>query len=346
MNDTVDLQLKRSWMPALGEAMGTLTTLSPFRFGTPEGDARGELLAAGLFDAEGRVQEKFGDIMQILATPKRLSRLRYSSPDLTLEYQAVFDGRHQPGVGLFSTETGYLLRAPADFEGPLGLVADVSGISETAALGFGFQLPSQEARVAMALADASRQHFAVRLVVESEMTIPVVTAADIVERLEEGVGHPNRLESAYRQLEIPHTPMDLEAVNAALAALVGKGSASAEEDGFVAHGSLHDLCLGLLLVSGWYEMDTVSEDSSGEITAGRGVVVAGGPRALLLMEHEDDLITFSGLSAQTFLQVLGPLFMADPPDEVADAISPAFCGKCGAALSAGTKFCGECGKPT
>jgi hypothetical protein len=348
MNETVDLQLRSSWMPTLGEAMGTLTVLSPFRFGSAEGDPRGELLTAGLLDAEGHVQERFRDIMQLLATPKRLSRLRYSSPELSLEYQAFFDGVDQPGVALFSTETGYVLRFPADFEGPLGLVADVSGISDTAALGLGFQLPSQEARVAMALADASRQHFAVRLVVESEMTIPVVTSMDIVERLEEGVGHPNRLETAYRQLELPHSPMDEDAVGAALSSLEGRGLASAEEGGFVAQGMLRDLCLGLLLVSGWYEMDTVSEDSSGGISAGRGVIVAGGPRALLLMEQDDGLITFSGLSAQTFLQILGPLFMEDPPEDVAATASASavgFCGKCGSALSADTKFCGKCGNP-
>ena len=365
MTDAVEILLRSHWLPTLGQMMGQLTPLSPLGVGTPQGDHKGELQASGLLDVEGNVQERFQPILRGLARPTRLARLRYAAPDRQLEYQAFFNGDGEP-VGMVSTEDGFRLDWPASPGTALSVVAEYAGVSSDPQIAVVLELPVLEARVALALVDATRQQFLVKTTMEEEPTVALVTPEAIAERLVPEAGHLNRLETLYRELEVPDTPLDAGAVGYALSSLAGKGLTQHQEGAYAAAGYLLDLAANLLLVNGFFQFDAVEGTQAGQVDAGRGIVVQGGPRALLLMQHDAGQIKMTGLTGEAFYAMVGPLFGAELAEGHAEAqpaevhappatpepapapeaaASPKFCGKCGKPVDAGMKFCGKCGNP-
>jgi hypothetical protein len=161
-----------------------------------------------------------------------------------------------------------------------------------------------------------------------------VTPASLVARLAPEANHLNRLETLYRQLEVPDAPVDEGAVRYALSSLVKKGLAQEQDGQFTADGGLLAVAGRTLLVSGWFEFDVADGTQAGEISAGCSLVVQGGPRALLLMEHAAGNIRLTGVSGDLLVQMVGPIFGVDaeeatapqspesPPSEEFDDLEP------------------------
>lgn len=379
MSDQVDIFIDKTWLPDLGRMMGPLAPLSPLALGTPRGDLRGEFTQAGLVDVEGKISPRFQPVFECLARPVRLARLRFVAPDRQLEYVAYF-GSGGDVTSLVSTEDGFKVRWPGAPEAALSVVVEYGGISTDAQIRVALDLPSLEARVALALADATRQHFLMKATVEADATLLAVSPEALAERLAPESGHMNRLETIYRELEIPDPPVDAGAVRYALGSLAGKDLVTEQDGEFVASGQLISLAGNLMLLSGYFQFDSVEGTDANAITAGCGIVVQGGPRALVLMEHESGNVRISGLSGDEFFTMVRPLFGVEdgatvdapapepapaheaappapaPPEVVVPApptpapqappaptAGPKFCPKCGTPLEAGPKFCGKCG---
>jgi len=314
MSDPFNIFINRTWLPDLGRLMGPLAPLSPFGLGTPRGDLRGEFTQAGLVDVEGKISPRYMPAFTCLAQPTRLVRLRYFAPDREIEYQAYFAANGDI-ASMVSTEDGFKIAWPGVPGVALNIIGEIAGISTEPQLTPDLNLPGLEARVALALVDATRQAFLMRITAEGEPAIVSVTPESLAVRLAPDAAHLNRLETIYRELEVPDPPVDAAGVRAALGSLVGQGLAQEKEGGFIAAGALLALAGNLLLVSGWFQFDSVEGTDPNQINAGRGIVVQGGPRALLLLEHDAGNIRITGLSGAAFIQIVGELFGFDPGKE-------------------------------
>jgi len=363
MSERSQVRLKDAWLPAIGQRLGPLNALSPFGAEvTPEGDPDAELIANGLLDANGQIAEPAASAFRRLAQPRFASRLLFVGPPTSLEYVAYFDGAQDP-VCMMSTDDGYLVQWPSGPEEVVGFLVEFAGVSSEPQVPVALELPYQDARVALAMVDLTRQYVLAHVALEKDPSRPVVAFNEVMPRLEPDSIHFNRLESVLRQLDLDDPALSAPDLKACLDRLTAQGLLEAEPTGgWVLAGELVLMLDGFLYLTGHYRVDTLSVDAQNAVAGGRAVVAQAGQRGLLYMEHDEGTIRMTALSGHQLAEVIATLFaLGDdgmpmiheerpqatpaPAPQATQGVGPSFCGKCGNPVEPGIKFCGKCGNP-
>jgi hypothetical protein len=367
MSERSQVGLKDACLEAIGQRVGPLNALSPFMADVvSEGDPTADLAANGIIDASGQLTEPAGSALRRLAQPRFASRFVFTGPPTSLEYVAYFDGGPD-AICLMATEDGYSVEWPAGPEEVLGFLIEYAGVSSEPNVPAFLELPYQDARVALAVVDATRQYVLAHVALEREMAKPVVAFNDLLPRLEPDSAHFNRLESVLRQLDLDDPALSPPDLKSCLDRLTAQGLLEEQPSGgWVLAGQLILLLDGFLNLTGQYRVDTLSVDAQNAVAGGRAVVAQAGQRGLLYMEHDEGTIRMSAVSGEQLAEIIATLFAVDDDgmplihEEVAQPAvaqpvepapgpegqaAPSFCGKCGSPVDAGVKFCGKCGNP-
>ena len=363
MSERSEVRLKDAWLPAIGQRVGPLNPLSPFGVEVSgDGDPAADLLENGIVDANGQLTEPAASTFRRLAQPKFASRLLFVGAPSSLEYVAYFDGDPDP-ICMMSTDDGYLVQWPSGPEEVVGFLVEYAGVSSEPNVPVSLELPYQDARVALAVVDLTRQYVLAHVALEKDPSRPVVAFNEVLPRLEPESIHFNRLESVLRQLDLGDPALSPQDLKSCLDRLTAQGLLEAEATGgWVLAGELVLILDGFLHLTGQYRVDTLSVDTQNVVAGGRAVVAQAGQRGLLYMEHDEGTIRMAALSGHQLAEVVATLFAlgddgmpmiheGEPPaapaptPQESQAAGAKFCGKCGNPVDAGTKFCGKCGNP-
>jgi hypothetical protein len=328
--------------------------LSPLRYGSQEAltDAqRSSLQEVGVLDGDGDISSVIRPTLVALAQTNAYARVRLVAWDELFEQMTYFAPDDQPAVSLTTRDEGVLVRNPAATEEALGILTQLIGESEVGGCPLRAELSVSEALTLAAMVDGHRKSVLRAFIEGTPFEPSLYDARAISEAVRDGIDSVDWLVTVVRTISDYEAALSEEDVAAALSSL-------AERHHVVREGHRYALGQGALAVGKrLLVIDHILTLDAGSLTEGGGLATTGftclqsGVHHLLLVEHREGVVRFSGVSSADLLASLRQsLTQPEALREMAERVAPSpetgrTCPTCGASLLPDQPFCGACGAP-
>lgn len=314
MSGTLQFQLRPAWLPTLGSVLGGDSPLSLFPDGDGDEGAREALVREGLLAEEGQVAERYASVLQALASPHRVTRMRFRWTEESVEYRTHFSASGGPVAVVLSTDE-VRIRAPAGTEVVRELLERHGHAPWTSGLDVGLTLPPREAGVAVALVDVHQERSGRGTAEEdSPGSVPAILRRVPGEGTADG-----GLPAAFAALGFEGSMARAEEVEGALRELERDGLAGRGDEDWCPAGDLLAVARATWPETASVTFEVLAVEAQGTKLVEAGAVVAGPGGIVGLRRTPSGSVRMEGMVEAGVIELLEELVHGEGPEPEEEA---------------------------
>lgn len=354
----VQYQLDSNALRGLGGLLpGQKTKISPLRSPSESrltDDQVGKLHKSGILDSNGRISASCLPALETLASAQTLSNLLFFDGSKIIEYTCFFSPDGEKTVALTDTDEGLFLEEPAQIDGFIKFLKELTGESSVCNMEYDNEFNAQEAYLLATLIDLHRQSI-MRSFVEKSNTIMVdFSVPMILDEIAAAKDNSQWLAPIVKHmLNMSSPPSEANLLNS-LDTLVASKQITRTGEHIRLGEKAELLANRFLVINNIVRLSSIREIEDGDPLLVGLNCLQSGVYDLLMLNQTGLKIEFTTISAANLLAYVSTFFsdmnivnlLFKEISEIAEAASTqqgAICPVCGTRGRSGAKFCINCG---
>lgn len=308
MDTSIRFTINPDTLGVIGNILPSVkSSLSPLNYGN-----KGELTTAektslrdtGLVDEHNNVTNKFRPTLEFLAHAKAYARVRIMAWNELLEHIHYFGSDNDQIVSITTQSNGILIQDPAPSEQLGAVLRQNIGTSMIASCTLEAELQVKEALVFAAFIDMHRKRILKAFIEGNKFKLFEYQSSDVLHELQNGIDSPDWLVTMVRNISGFEEALSEDSISTNLKKLTAADLLEENAGKYILAETALSVGKFLLVVENIITLEAGEQIDDEQVVATGFVCMQSGLHCLLLLEHDNGVIRFNGISSAAILTVL------------------------------------------